>query len=282
MKHSQVAHVWYSGNKRSGGRGNLFFRGDTIYSYGSHFPIARKVNGVLLFTTRTYSVSTQRHISYVRRAIPSDTTIFYVQDPSSTDYKGIHDEYRKRFDEALESASAPRIRSTTRESYISQAQTIADEANRFAKWAKLRRKPLALPDDVASYVVELREKNAHAEKRKLAKLREKRAAQYAEWKNGKLVRLHWHDASFPVAFRINGENVETSLGADFPIAHAEGAWRKIKAIYATASAWKSNGENIRLGHFKLDSIDEDGTIRAGCHTVTKSSILELAEKLGLN
>jgi hypothetical protein len=40
-----VAHVWahqlqsHARNKR----GNFYFQGDTIYSYGSHFPIAKHV-----------------------------------------------------------------------------------------------------------------------------------------------------------------------------------------------------------------------------------------------
>lgn len=45
---------------------SFFFRGDTIYSYGQHFPIARHVTGTrgraaVLFTTRDYSKTTSKH-----------------------------------------------------------------------------------------------------------------------------------------------------------------------------------------------------------------------------
>lgn len=63
-----VAHLWAhqaQDSARIGGRGNFYFEGDTIYSYGSHFPIARHVETkrgrAVLFTTRDYSVTTSGH-----------------------------------------------------------------------------------------------------------------------------------------------------------------------------------------------------------------------------
>ena len=91
MKHvfstSEIPHLWFhqsQGNARNG-QGNLYFEGDTIYSYGKHFPIARHVltrNGMraVLFTTETYSVTTSRHKSDVRQAIPCNVTVFTVPD----------------------------------------------------------------------------------------------------------------------------------------------------------------------------------------------------------
>ena len=52
--------------------GSLYFIGDTIYSYGYHFPIARIIQGnnpTVLFTTRKYSVTTAKHKNDVMRAL---------------------------------------------------------------------------------------------------------------------------------------------------------------------------------------------------------------------
>ena len=39
-----VAHLWaHRAQESAPQRGNFYFDGDTIYSYGSHFPIARHV-----------------------------------------------------------------------------------------------------------------------------------------------------------------------------------------------------------------------------------------------
>src|SRR5690349_10787280 len=92
----EVPHLWFhktQNSARTGGRGNLYFENDTIYSYGSHFPIARHVsNGkenAVLFTTRTYSVTTSGHCSAVRSAIPSSALVFHVPELSyiGQDYK---------------------------------------------------------------------------------------------------------------------------------------------------------------------------------------------------
>ena len=62
-----VAHLWAHKSQdfaRNPGH-NFYFHGDTIYSYGSHFPVARHVENkrgrAVLFTTRDYSVTTSGH-----------------------------------------------------------------------------------------------------------------------------------------------------------------------------------------------------------------------------
>lgn len=101
---SQLCHLWAHGlapdRYIKNATGNVFARGDTIYSYGHHFPISRRVirpdgerlagssvrvgkgghlspgsvtvpaeRAVFLFTTRTYSNTTRGHCYTVRGAI---------------------------------------------------------------------------------------------------------------------------------------------------------------------------------------------------------------------
>ena len=68
MKTNQeVADAWAMGY--SAKSGNMFTDGETIYSYGYHFPIAKRVNGHVLFNRTYYSATTSKHQSHVRRAI---------------------------------------------------------------------------------------------------------------------------------------------------------------------------------------------------------------------
>src|SRR6267378_6539904 len=89
----EIPHLWAHKVQESArnAQGNLYFGGDTIYSYGSHFPIARHVvdnptkknpKSAILFTTRSYSVTTSGHISAVRSAIPKDVPVFHVYNPA--------------------------------------------------------------------------------------------------------------------------------------------------------------------------------------------------------
>ena len=90
----EIAHLWAHKTQADArnSAGNFYFHGDTIYSYGNHFPIARHVTSksgrkrAILFTNRTYSNTTSKHLGMVRRAIPPDVTVFdvdYILDYSA-------------------------------------------------------------------------------------------------------------------------------------------------------------------------------------------------------
>jgi hypothetical protein len=80
--HSEVAHYWANDVQEKGEGCNMFFTNRTIYSYGYHFPIAKKINirgtELILFTTSSYSVSTAKHISITRQAIPYGCEILSI------------------------------------------------------------------------------------------------------------------------------------------------------------------------------------------------------------
>jgi hypothetical protein len=96
QRSSEVAHVWAQQRQASGRNpmGNIYFDGHTIYSYGSHFPIARFAYGkggkpimldgkqVVLFTTRTYSNTTAGHLNDVRGVLRGlDVVVIEVDRP---------------------------------------------------------------------------------------------------------------------------------------------------------------------------------------------------------
>lgn len=88
----EVAHLWMHKAQLSARnqQGNLYYRDSTIYSYGSHFPIARHVtNGkgedAVLFTTRSYSSTTAKHLRLVRCAVPDSVPMLMVTRPDASD-----------------------------------------------------------------------------------------------------------------------------------------------------------------------------------------------------
>jgi hypothetical protein len=69
MKNQDVADAFAEGATQ-GEAGHLFIDGDTIYSYGHHFPIARRIApNKFLFTTKGYSQTTAVHKGRVMRAL---------------------------------------------------------------------------------------------------------------------------------------------------------------------------------------------------------------------
>src|ERR1700731_2941033 len=104
---AEVAHVWASQSQDNGRCSNMFFEGMSIYSYGHYFEIARMVNGVVLFTTLGYSVTTAKHKRLVRGAV-SHLTIYTVD--SMTDHGENVRGYIQRIERGLDKLKKSRSR----------------------------------------------------------------------------------------------------------------------------------------------------------------------------
>lgn len=75
----------FAEGRTCGASGHMFIDGDGVYSYGRHFCIARRYNGKILMTTRTYSNTTAKHIHEVYSAVVSECLeIIRVYDPDGT------------------------------------------------------------------------------------------------------------------------------------------------------------------------------------------------------
>ena len=74
MNNSTLSHNWANKIKDTGKGSSMFYEGDTIYSYGYHFPIAKFITiedlTFVAFNNNNYSNSTAKHKNHVRRAIP--------------------------------------------------------------------------------------------------------------------------------------------------------------------------------------------------------------------
>jgi hypothetical protein len=75
--------------------------------------------------------------------------------------------------------------------------------------------------------------------------------------------------------------VETSMRAEFPLAHAVKAFRLIRRVAERGEAWESNGHSLHVGHFTISRIGEDGTTYAGCHRIPWVEIERFARKIGI-
>ena len=99
--HNEVAHFWANKVQTTGKSNNMFFNNDIIYSYGYHFPIAKHINNnLILFTSKGYSVSTSKHLSITRLAIPNEKEVLIVPNIeiyNDRSNKGLHIDNIKYF-----------------------------------------------------------------------------------------------------------------------------------------------------------------------------------------
>ena len=112
--------------------------------------------------------------------------------------------------------------------------------------------------------------------------REERAAKLPElierWRNGENC-LGYDSHNVPTMLRINGENVETSLGVEFSIEHARRAVRLLGGLLSSGGTYQRNGHTVYLGHYAIDSLDASGTLCAGCHTVKREELERFIREL---
>ncbi len=278
-----VAHLWAHQSQDSARNGgNLYFDGDTIYSYGPHFPIARHVETrhgrAVLFTTRDYSATTAGHKCIVLRAC-RHLTVFHVRHVGDTNRKGQLDEYRERYFSLARKYSRAR---SNKPRILGSLRDLVDEANRFAQFFGLRCR-LSLPADLSAMEAECkaverreRERKQHTE----AQRRREALERVQKWVDGETDFIGQQVG--PIRLRIKSEELQTSMGARVPLAHAVKAFRTIKRLHDNGQAYERNGHTIHLGHFALDAVDAQGNVTAGCHFVEWPEIERIATIVGVN
>jgi len=277
-----VAHLWAHKSQEEARNklGNFFFCGDTIYSYGNHFPIAkhvtRKGKSAILFTTRDYSATTRGHKWTVEGAC-SHLPTFHVDNVNSPNQRKQFEEYRERFNELARKY----VKSRQNKPWVlTELQKVVKEANAFSAFFALRvRLTLPAESDMAAECKAIETKQREAKRREEAK-REREAAEHIKkWVSGESDSCPYVGA---IRLRIRGDELQTSHGARVPLAHAVKAFRIIKGLRDKGQAYERNGHTIHLGPFPLDAVDAQGNVTAGCHHVAWEEIARVAELAGVN
>lgn len=115
MSNKEICKVFATSVKQ-GKANSMFIEGNTIYSYGHHFPMARKttyktVDGrkIAFVTTRTYSNTTARHMHHARFALSiEDWFLIEIEDVSNENIDTYKSQLQTRLDEAISKKSKAR------------------------------------------------------------------------------------------------------------------------------------------------------------------------------
>jgi hypothetical protein len=305
----EVAHVWASRSLDFGNNGtydgNCFFTGDTIYSYGHHFPIAKfhkMPNGqeIVLFNSSSYSVSTSRHQGEVRSAIPDFYKVVSLPAKLWFNYKAGRDYYIMKIKEDMDMCSR------AREYAMSYLRNASAYVKMLHNWGKLHRRHPRYKfteTEIASI------KRARAMKAKLAiqsikrnraricacqlrKIERQLDRQYFEmvWKGdlesywrskGELPEgfSMWHDIKDTLC-RIVDDEVVTSKYARVPVEHAKRILPIVKICHDKQRELKTNDKHpVRIGYYEVQYISADGDIKIGCHDIKWSEVEILGQQL---
>ena len=204
-------------------------------------------------------------------------TVFHVADVHNSDCRKQFADYRAHFTGLVGKYAKSRQR---KPDILAELRGLVEEANQYAEFFALRAR-LTLPDDLTGMIAECqaidkREKGASNGKRQ-----SKREAleRVQKWVDGE---SDYCPSYGPIRLRVKGDELQTTLGARVPFAHAVKAFRVIKRLHDKGQAYQRNGHTIHLGHFALDSLDTEGNVRAGCHEVAWAEIARVATLAGVN
>ncbi len=261
MNNREVAHFWANQSKPSAKGSHFFYEGDTIYSYGYHFPIARLITHPVtkklayLYNAGKYSVSTSKHQSYVRSAachlecIPvPQKDVTGTKSPTAKQMAVMVKELAKE-----QASDAEKAKEYKRESARIKRETKKKEA-----WAMLK---------------------------------------YPEWletwrKGGPLPYGYMKHST---SIRLNPDGmIETTKGARVPASVAKKVWTLLltavqkETVNPSTTAWTPfwSAPEFNWGNYKgvaLRRIAPGSPIDlvVGCHTIPWSEIELMAQTLGL-
>lgn len=287
--HSAVAHAWAHRTGRQTKGFNVFYEGDTIYSYGYHFAIARHYvdahgNACVLFNRNGYSVSTAKHKRYVASAcrhLPTYLVGNPLRDPSRTDWEALVKEAQDWADKAKRARKYG-------DAYLSYAARYLADANAFNEAFNLGCPAVSLETlgvvtaDIEARLEAERLRQAQEVARREAERHAREEEQREAWLAGE-AGVYWHGRSLTggALLRITGEKIETSLGASVPLSHAIRVFRFVAECRAKGADWWPNGKSVHVGHFTVDRVYPNGDFKAGCHLIEWSETERLARQLGL-
>ena len=187
---SEIAHKWAHQTQADArnARGNLYFRGATLYSYRDSYPIAKifrkRKDTLVLHVSNTYSNTTSGHCSDARRASSHLASITVPDVEPDNKYRHTPDQHAQNIKFLVELA-AEHLAKAKRAVQVSSvnwrrntAQEALTDAETYSRFFGIRRKVPAFPAaewDAAAARVERINNPDPVKDAKRFKLREQRA-----------------------------------------------------------------------------------------------------------
>ena len=268
----QVIHLWANQSQSDARSRNVFFEGDTVYSYGRHYILGKlhtvKGNRVAVINSKKYSVTTAKHQGWAWDSFQNGLRIFSSDLTIKTGVLETH----KKLNTELDSFFRKRVfrfhGSTTEQIYYI-LKPIA-EFNEFCSLLGYKKYIIkmdrALKNKMTDHITEAFKKeeernqrlNSPEHRAKLEKARIKKyQKQLDSWKRGgPLVNVFRQLNSQLI--RVREGVVETTRGAQVPLKSA------LELLSLINSGEKVEGHQI--GSFTVNEVDRE-TIRIGCHTI---------------
>ena len=254
----------------------FYYEGNELFSYGRHFCIAKHVkneageNGTL-FTLRSYSNTTRKHISIALHAL-SHKNLIFVPDPANSSAGNFEAWQRQAESEAKQLTTCRKP-----EKYLSEISRIANQVNTYATFFGYTV-PEALQavlniGNKEQYQQFAAKKEAYklAEEKRQAKENKKlHKKQLQEFINFERNTLYVRNGFDYLRLSFDGLQVETTQGVKMPVDYAAKLYNRI------ASNEIKPGDKVL--QFEVIEVTKQ-TIKIGCHNFEIKYLLSFGAQL---
>lgn len=252
--------------------GNSMLTDDNIiYSYGRHFPIARKLaERAALFTLSRYRNATAKHINLTRRAMSHYDLLFcYVINSGDPD-NAMHTANAACFLEMVGMYADQAQRARAPRTYSRAVHLYQQELAYLTRYCNYFKLPVPTVPE-SGHSEERRAELTEKELNRAARVERTKAEKLEKWLSGNSNVLPRLDFNAPVLIRYSADNArfETSKSVQIPVEAA----RRFAAAYRAGTLRPGN----RILSYTVDSVGAD-LIKIGCHTIETALINELIEK----
>lgn len=278
--HYFANNVVNCGFNNQSGNSSFWFEFGRLYSYSTMIMrklVVKNNKKLLLVNDSDYSVTTAKHTSLANHATSHmsrlrvvNLDVRYVSNkPMSSLYANAHSENLDYYKSQIKKLSKKLVRArTNKDTYMNDISLYTSNHNNYLRYFGIKRKYLSLNINIEKIKADIKLEKAKMDKRLRAKAikREKELEKVAlNWRNGDTSRVSlW---AIPVMLRLSNDKkrVQTSKGAEIPVKHATVLWKLVQRAISSGETF--NATKVKLGVYKLDRIDINGTVVVGCHTI---------------
>ena len=280
-----VAHTWANQQQDEARTPNnsFYFYNNTIYSYGSHFPIAKhainnKGETAILFTTRSYSMTTAKHIATAKRAIPFSDSLIYCYNPENTANDNIL-YWNREIDciyRSLAKAKKP-------EKYLLELSQLKHQLEKYCNFMEVEiPETISIKLDITSKaeIIEIVQKEQAIK----AEQEAKKAKEQQKYNKEQIKKFRNFERYSPLinfsCLRYNKttQRIETSQRIEIPVTLAKVFYRAIKTALNTKELNTEILDNLKILDYKVKNLQKE-FIEIGCHKIEMKEINKIAKSL---
>lgn len=286
LNNDNVAHVWAHQQQQEARTANnaFYFYGPTIYSYGSHFPIAKHVTNskgetAILFTSRSYSNTTANHINATWYAIPERNKIIHCINPNFTENDNLT-AWEKEIDNiyiSLAKAKKP-------EKYLLELSNLKAKIEKYCNFMGVEiPKPILVKLEITSKAESIEAVN---------KAKALKAEQIAKEEKEKQKEINKQLKKFRAFERFNiygkysylrynkeTQRIETSQRIEIPIEAAKRLYKAMNiALNNSNNLTQQMLVNLKILDYSVKNLQKD-FVEIGCHTIQMKEINKIAKEL---